>query len=169
MHWKRQSNHSMLYGLLLLLLRFSCVRLCATLWTVACQAPLSREFSRQEYWSGWPSPPPGDLPHPCLLHCRPLTLSHLGSPRGILEELNWKNFLWKSLSWLDVSANSGIRVEESPTSVLQRWWLHGTSWQKITEGCLYQLCSEQDMYPRLPRVDMVSKNKWPNIALMSRD
>ena len=31
---------------------------------VACQAPLSMRFSRQEYWSGLPSPPPGDLPDP---------------------------------------------------------------------------------------------------------
>ena len=36
----------------------------ATPWTVACQAPLSMEFSRQEYWSGLPFPPPGDLPDP---------------------------------------------------------------------------------------------------------
>ena len=35
-----------------------------TLWTVARQAPLSMEFSRQEYWSGLPFPSPGDLPHP---------------------------------------------------------------------------------------------------------
>ena len=33
-------------------------------WTIACQAPLSMEFSRQEYWSGLPFPPPGDLPDP---------------------------------------------------------------------------------------------------------
>ena len=36
----------------------------ATLWTVACQPPLSIGFSRQEYWSGLPCPPPGDLPNP---------------------------------------------------------------------------------------------------------
>ena len=36
----------------------------ATPWTVACQAPLSMEFSRQEYWSSLPYPPPGDLPDP---------------------------------------------------------------------------------------------------------
>ena len=36
----------------------------ATLWTVACQDPLSMEFSRQEYWSGLPFPSPGDLPDP---------------------------------------------------------------------------------------------------------
>ena len=42
---------------------FSHVRLCATLWTAAHQAPLSMGFSRQEYWSGLPCPP-GDLPNP---------------------------------------------------------------------------------------------------------
>ena len=36
----------------------------ATLWTVACQPPLSMGFSRQEYWSGLPFPSPGDLPDP---------------------------------------------------------------------------------------------------------
>ena len=43
---------------------FSHVRLFATPWTVAYQAPLSMEFSRQEYWSGLPFPPPGYLPDP---------------------------------------------------------------------------------------------------------
>ena len=33
-------------------------------WTVARQAPLSMEFSRPGYWSGWPFPSPGDLPDP---------------------------------------------------------------------------------------------------------
>ena len=42
------------------------VRLFATLWTVACQAPLLVEFSRQEYWSGLPCPLPGDLPDPVV-------------------------------------------------------------------------------------------------------
>ena len=36
----------------------------ATLWTVAHQAPLSMGFSRQEYWSVLPCPPPGHLPDP---------------------------------------------------------------------------------------------------------
>ena len=43
---------------------FSHVQLFATVWTVACQAPLSMGFSRQEYWSGLPCPPPGDFPNP---------------------------------------------------------------------------------------------------------
>ena len=41
-----------------------CVQFFATPWTVACQAPLSMEFSRQEYCCGWPFPSPGDLPNP---------------------------------------------------------------------------------------------------------
>ena len=42
----------------------SCVRVFVTPWTVAHQAPLSTEFSRQEYWSQLPFPPPGDFPDP---------------------------------------------------------------------------------------------------------
>ena len=43
---------------------FSRVRIFATLWPVARQAPLSMGFSGQEYCSGLPCPPPGDLPDP---------------------------------------------------------------------------------------------------------
>ena len=47
-----------------ILSHFSRVWLLETLWTVAHQAPPSMGFSRQEYWSGLPFPPPGDPPHP---------------------------------------------------------------------------------------------------------
>ena len=40
------------------------VLLFASPWTTARQAPLSMKFPREEYWSGLPSPPPGDLPDP---------------------------------------------------------------------------------------------------------
>ena len=46
-----------------ILSRFSCIQLFATLWTVARQAPLFMGFSRQEYWSRLPCPPPGDFLH----------------------------------------------------------------------------------------------------------
>ena len=58
--------------------------------TVACQVPLSMGFSRQEYWSGLPFPPPGDLPNPGIepssamspvLQADALLLSHQKSPR----------------------------------------------------------------------------------------
>ena len=44
--------------------RFSHVHVCATLWTVAQQAPWCMAFSRQEYWSGLPFTSPEDLPDP---------------------------------------------------------------------------------------------------------
>ena len=47
-----------------MLSHFSRVWLFMTPWTVALQAPLSMEFSRQEYWNGLPCPPLGDLPSP---------------------------------------------------------------------------------------------------------
>ena len=49
---------------IIILLALSHVWLLATPWTTAHQAPLSMRFSRQEYWSGLPFPPPGELSHP---------------------------------------------------------------------------------------------------------
>ena len=72
-----------------MLSHFGCVQLFGTLWTVAHHAPLSMGFSRQEYWSEMPCPPPGDLPDPGIkavppvppnLQADSLLLSHQGSP-----------------------------------------------------------------------------------------
>ena len=70
--------------MLLLLSHFSYVQLFVTMWTVAYQASLSMGFSRQEYWSGLPCPPPGDHPDLGIKPMSPvsqvnsLSLSHLG-------------------------------------------------------------------------------------------
>ena len=75
-------------------------------WTIACQVPLSMGFPRQEYWSGLPFPPPGDLPNPGIESNSPvvpscqadsLPLSHLGNP--------FNRFVVQSLShvWLFVT------------------------------------------------------------------
>ena len=66
----------------------SVVSNCVTIWTVAFQAPLSMGFYRQEYWSGSPFPPPGDLldlgTEPVSLTSalagRPFTLAQPGKP-----------------------------------------------------------------------------------------
>ena len=66
------------------------VRLCATPWTVARQAPLSIGVSRQEYWSGLPFPSPGDLPNPGIepqsptLQADVLTSEPPGKPKGLV-------------------------------------------------------------------------------------
>ena len=81
---------------------FSCVQLFVTPWTVACQAPLSMGFSRQEYWSGLPCPPPGDLPYPAM------ELVSLMSPalsgRLLTTGTTWKSMIlntWIKLVKLD--------------------------------------------------------------------
>ena len=53
-----------LYSVYTVLSDLSHAPLFATPWTAACQAPLSVGLSSQEYWSGLPCPPPGDLPDP---------------------------------------------------------------------------------------------------------
>ena len=59
--WLSNFNHIMC---VCMLSHFRHVRLFATPWTVAHPATLFMGFSRQEYWSGLPCPPPGDLPNP---------------------------------------------------------------------------------------------------------
>ena len=51
------------------------VQIFATPWTVAHQAPLSMGFSRQEYWSGLPCSPPGNLPDPGIEPVSPTSLA----------------------------------------------------------------------------------------------
>ena len=69
-----------------MLSRFSHVQLFVTPWAVARQAPLSMGFSRQEYWSGLPCPPPWKLSDPEIepespaLQADSLPVSHQGNP-----------------------------------------------------------------------------------------
>ena len=64
------------------------VRLSATPWTAAHQEPLPMEFSRQEYWSGLPFPPLGDLPEPGM---EPESLMSLALTGGFFTtSATWK-------------------------------------------------------------------------------
>ena len=58
---------------------FSHVQLFTTPWIIACQAPLSMGFSRQENWSGLPCPSPGDLPDSGKIETESLTFPVLAS------------------------------------------------------------------------------------------
>ena len=121
LHWQadslplgHQENTSLLLDLfwIYVLSHFSCVRLFATLQTVACQAPLSMGFFRQEHWSGFPCPPPGNLPKPGTelaspaLHVDSSPLSHWRShsrsttrhacqqaPKGEVQNVTQKELL----------------------------------------------------------------------------
>ena len=114
------------------------VQLVVTPWTVACQAPLSMEFSRQEYWSGLPCPLPRDLPDPgveptslmssasaggffttaaaakslqsCLTRCDPMDCSLPGSfVHGILQA--------RILEWVNISFSRGSSLPRNRTWV----------------------------------------------------
>ena len=76
--------------------RHSVVSNSVTLWTIARQAPLSLEFSRQEYWSGLSFPSPGDLSDPRIEPLSParqadsLPAEPPGKPLKLTEETkNW--------------------------------------------------------------------------------
>ena len=78
---------------------FACVWLFATPWTFACQAPLSMGFSRQEYWSGLPCPPPGDLSDSEI---KPTSLmSHALAGRFFTTGATWEVqlFVWYIQLW----------------------------------------------------------------------
>ena len=72
------------------LCRFSHVQFCVTPWTVTLQAPLSMGFSRQQYWSGLPCLPPGDLSDPGI---EPTSLSSA----ALAGEFFTTNTTWKVL------------------------------------------------------------------------
>ena len=90
-----------------MLSRFSCVQLFATKWTIACHVSLSMGFSRQEYWSGLPCPPPGDFSWPRdrtrISYVYPpwracsLPLVPPGKPSIILSHSFCGNLPWKLL------------------------------------------------------------------------
>ena len=99
---------------------FSCVQLFMTLWTVAHQAPLgSQGFSRQEYWSGLPCPPPGDLPDPGI---EPVShVSCIGRSffltSGTWEALPPLKRALKGLQVVDIKSD-GDWMEEMETGIL---------------------------------------------------
>ena len=80
---------------------FSRVQFFVALWTVACQAPLSTGFSRQEYWSGPPCPPPKDLPNPGI------------KPKSLMSPALAGGFFTTSITWEAQIRHSIIQILNS--------------------------------------------------------
>ena len=99
------------------------VPLFAQLWTIAHRVPLSMGFSRQEYWSELPFPPPGDLPDP-----------------GI-----------KPMSPASPALAGGFFTAEWPGSsdTLYIWLIHFAVQQKVTQHCKATCCSVAKSRPPL--------------------
>ena len=119
-----------------------------TPWTAACQALLSVGFSRQEYWSGLPCPPPGDLPNPGIEPASPAL-----SGRFFIPEVWGKpdfrcpcvNFTFLIICFF--SGLKNIFLSEDPTSTVflkEQWFvsLEGdTVYQKATIRLNWNLSS----------------------------
>ena len=91
-----------------------------TQWTVACQAPLSMRFPRQEYWSGLPCPPPGNLPNPGI-EPRSFTLkadSLPSEPPGKPKILEWPIASPRDLSDPGIELESpALKVDSLPAEL----------------------------------------------------
>ena len=85
----------------------SCARLFVTPWTVAHQAALSIEFSRQENWSGLPFPPPGEIPNPGIKSVSPGFITvPFGNP--LYSSIGDKQ--WKALTVVLTAIHFPIRM-----------------------------------------------------------
>ena len=146
---------------------FSHVLLFVTTCIVAHQIPLSKGFSRQEYWNGLPCPSPGDLLDPWIevtsleapaLWVDSLLLSHCGSPFSISnhnnsDPLQGKNQgclgadllkIWKrvgsfpAVQWLRLCAPSAGSMAQSLVGELRSHMPHGLRKRKVS-SVLYQI------------------------------
>ena len=128
----------------------------ATLRTIACQAALSMGLSRQEYWSEFPGPPPGDLPNPGINYHLPLVVKSLpANDRDIRDRFNpWVGKMPWRRPWqptpvflpgesMDRGARRAMvhRVAESWTRLK---WLSTLSWS-LTYGRPSNVCCEMWM------------------------
>ena len=82
-----------------------------TPWTVACQAPLSMEFSRQEYWSGLPFPSTGDLPNPGI------------DPGSLALQV----YSLQSLKFFTILYNADLKTNKTQVFLQQRFFLGGSA------------------------------------------
>ena len=121
------------WSMILLLLFSRCrVHLFATPWTVACQAPLSMAFLRQEYWSGLPFPSPGDLPSPGIEPASPALTGRFFTPEppGKPQSMTLAfliSFPWEN--WKDLRLYSLRKVTEGNPTWARSWqaWSIGST------------------------------------------
>ena len=97
------------------------VRLFATPWTVALQAPPSMGFSRQQYWSGLPFPSPGDLPNPGIETMSPTLQADALTSEPPGKPSSWKEIL-KIRAEINAKETKGTiaKINKGKTGSLRR-------------------------------------------------
>ena len=114
--WNTHTHtHTHTHTCVCVLSRFSRIWLCATLWTIACQVPLSMGFSSQEYWSGLSCLPPEDLPNPGI---KPVSLM---SP-ALADRLFTTRATWEA--YTRVHTHTHTLVGLSKTAIQNRFVFH---------------------------------------------
>ena len=167
--------------------RFSGIWHFATLWTVACWAPVSMGFSRQEYWSGLPCPPPEDFPSPRIKpRCPALQLnsSSFELPRNRPSRywtLHWQVGSWplgrlgspsKTSEWPDQLGKSPCRVTSQflkshqgyPTQVHHsrntKSFSEGQNWPGVAHSTIFSKeCSLEEVH-QCPNKTCGLDNVW---------
>ena len=130
------------------------VWLCPSPWSVAPQAPLIKRFSRQEYWSGLPFPPPGDLPDPGMV---PASVScigrwalhhqhHLGSPLSYRRGDLMTNMRIQNHAWQTAGAQQSFRRKHQPAKCRaercrERWSPASSLWASCLAALLRSVSS----------------------------
>ena len=153
------------------------VRLFATPRTIICQAPLSMGFSRQEYWSRLPCPPPGDLPNPGIkprsptLQADSLLSEAPGKPIGGFKKA-------KSLSTSYIFKIMSILLADRPSSVYKFLLVSAFNFSRhlhcffLLNNCIYNLIfsfksfskSTKSLFPADWPL-FYSSLSWPNLYL----
>ena len=120
--------------------RFQGVWLFVSPWTVAHQAPLSMGFSRQEYWSALPGPPPGDLPDPGIEPVSPALAGGFFTTSATWEAHVLYQSSSKRISWTSVTgellnnANPPVPFQTYRISASKGIWQPGLSTSHTGNG-----------------------------------
>ena len=115
---------------------FSRVRPFVTLWTVACQTPLSLVFSRQEYWSGLPCLPPEDLPNPGI---EPTSLMFA----TLADRFFTSSTIWEALS--TVEERDIVQVKKKAAFSLHKNYKHFFSRSEVVGSRVSSYIKETDL------------------------
>ena len=136
------------------------VHLFMTPWTAVHQAPLSMEFSRQEYWSQLPCPLSGNFPtqgsNPGFLHCRQILyhLSHQGSPMETKIWHKW-TYLWNRNRHTDIENRPVIAKGEGD----EGW----TEWELRFSRCKLYTYIHTHIYNGYTRLYSIAQGSVFNI------
>ena len=113
-----------------MLSRCSRVQFFVTLWTIACQTPLSMRFSRQEYWSGLPFSLPGDLPNPEIEPMSPASPALPGrfftaEPPGKPKRIHKEMYIRGHITGI---GSQGYKEQEAPQSAICKLETQKSQW-----------------------------------------